>query len=170
MSGLRRAQDYRPIDGSPERLRIRLDDIQDKLVDIAQHILTDNGFPQASARKHPGSCASARCVALAFRPSNSVQTGTHLTLVLQMSVVEGSASQCEIALASLLSRGEISTPGFENGIFLWTTTLDDLELEEAQMIAVLSEAFVRQYALADQQLARFEDEACQLTTISLEVA
>ena len=153
-----------------ERLRIRLDDIQDKLVDIAQHILTDNGFPQASARKHPGSSASARCVALAFRPSNSVQTGTHLTLVLQMSVVEGSASQCEIALASLLSRGEISTPGFENGIFLWTTTLDDLELEEAQMIAVLSEAFVRQYALADQQLARFEDEACQLTTISLEVA
>ena len=72
-----------------ERLRIRLDEIQDKLVDIAQHIFTDNGFPQATARKFPGSSASSRCVSLAFRPSNSVQTGTHLTLVLQVSVVEG---------------------------------------------------------------------------------
>ena len=73
-------------------------------------------------------------------------------------------------VASVLSRGDIHAPEFDNGIFLWTTTLDGLELEEAQMIAVLSEAFVRQYAVADQQLTRFEDEACQLTTMAVEFA
>ena len=139
-------------------------------MDLAQHVFRTNGFPQATTRKFEGSSSSTRFVALTFRPSNATQIETKLVLILRLSVLEEVSSQCDIALGTFLSSEEYTVQEFDEGEFLWSSTLDELKLEDEEIVSVLAEAFVRHYAVADQQLVRFEDVSFELQTIAVEAA
>ena len=154
-----------------ERLRIRLDQIRDKLLDFGQHVLRVHGFPQAVSLKFVGDSPRARFVSLTFPPSNADQVETNLMLVLRLSILEESPSQCEVALGTYLLRKGDTVCEFDEGTFefLWNSTLNEFELDEEQLIEVMAEAFLRHYANADQQLARFEDPSFEPRKMSVEV-
>ena len=153
-----------------ERLQIRITEAQDNLVDLAQHVFQANGFPQATTKKFEASCSSTRFVALAFRPSNANRVETNLAMILRLSVLGEVPYNCDVVLGAFLSSEENSAYKFDEGEFLWSSTLDDLKLEEEDIVSVLGDAFVRHYAMADQQLPRFEDASLQLNMMAVEVS
>ena len=141
-----------------EKLRLRIVEATDTLIDLAQHALQTNGFPRATAKKLDETEVNSSIVSFAFRPSNAICSDTHVVLMLRLSVPDVVHLQCDVTMTACLSRGTECMEGFQDEECLWSTTLDDLKLEGQELVQVLGDAFIRHYAVADEQLSGFEEQ------------
>jgi serine/threonine-protein kinase len=153
-----------------EKLQVRLDEAQDNLLDLVQHVFRQNGFPRAVTNKFRGCSSSARFVSLTFQPSNATRVCTSVIMTFRLSAQEDASSRSDISLSTFLSTNATIRQEFDGGECLWTSTLDDLKVEDQAVLEALAEACVRHYAMADEHLSRFEDPSFEDDAITVEVS
>ena len=91
-----------------ERLRVRLEEGKDFLIDLCRHVLIREGFPQAGMTYD--SNLLSRRIGFGFAPRGATaDSPTRVHFVLRLSVRGLSQEHVDLFLASLLTRGGAST-------------------------------------------------------------
>lgn len=140
-----------------ERMRVRLDRGQDFLIQIGRHVLLKEKFPPASMNKDLDIKLNSRLVEFSLSPGDAADPTTSFRLVLRLSVPEDSYDRVDLFLAAFLVKQGSSIPAeYANG-HLWRTAFEELELEENQLIYILTEKFIFLYAIAYDHLHVFEE-------------
>ena len=139
-----------------ELLKVRLDRGRDVLVDLVRHVFRKEGLPQARQEDLDRGSRS-RGIAYGFRPRGSSQSGVELYYVLQLVMMDEYSDRVDVLLSSYLIRSEEERGTDRDGRVIWSTRLDDLEKEDEELIMVLTENFIRDYAAADERIGQFEE-------------
>ena len=143
------------VNHTQERLRVRLDERRDFLIDLCRHLLVTEGFPQAGM-SHVSQPLS-REIRFSFVPrSATTGSSTEVCIVLRLSVRDQSHEHVDMFLASLLRKQGASRDCA--GALIWTTTLEDLATEGEQLGVLLTEEFIKRYAAADDRVVAFDGQ------------
>lgn len=138
-----------------ERLRVRLDERSDFLINLSRHVLRREGFPQAGMTQelHRG----GRDIRFSFVPGVATEdSAVEVQFVLRLVVRDDAQELVDLFLASLLTRAGASSVDCR-GTLIWTTTLETLRTESEQLDSLLTEEFIRRYAAAADRLLAFDD-------------
>ena len=153
--GLRRFESADRTD-SMEQLKLRLNRGRETLIDICRHILRKENFPNAGMRKDLRSTPHSRSVMFSFIPRASQDPNTKLHFILRISMQNNYQDQVDIFLSSFMTKQDGKIPCKYNEYLLWTTKLDDLEIEHEQLTSLLTEQFIGRYAEGDSHLHMFQ--------------
>ena len=139
-----------------ERLRVRLDERRDFLINLCRHVLIREGFPQAGMISE--SQPLSRKIAFRFVPrAATAESPTEVHFVLRLSVRGQPHEHVDLFLASLLTKRGAPSRDWV-GTLIWTTTLEGLTTEGEQLDSLLAEEFIRRYAAADDRLIAFDGQ------------
>ena len=137
-----------------ERLRVRLDERKDFLINLCRHVLIREGFPQAGMTRE--SQPLSRKIGFSFVPrSATADSSTEVQFVLRLSVRGQSHEHVDLFLTSLLTKRGAPSRDWD-GTLIWTTTLEGLTTEGEQLDSLLAEEFIRRYAAADDRVIAFD--------------
>ena len=135
-----------------ERIGLLLDQGSEHLVEIGRHVLVSQGFPQAGMRRQDESPSLRRSIIFSFSPRFTPNAQLTLHFAVCLCLQCESNDQLDIFLASFITANAVDIPdGFE-GDFLWTTSIDALNLEDEQLVQILTDEFIRRYAVAEDQV------------------
>lgn len=151
-------------DHAQERLRVRLDQRREFLIDLCRHVLVTEGFPQAGMTHETR--PFSRTVRFSFVPrSATAGSSTEVCFAIRLSMRERSDEHVDVYLATLLRRRGASQDCA--GGLVWTTTLEAIVTDGKQLEALLTDEFIKRYAAADDRVVAFDGQQDATVEITL---
>lgn len=135
-----------------ERTGLLLDEARDNLVELGRHVLVRQGFPQAGMTRKHHSPSTKRSAIFSFVPRFGLDVDCRVHLAITLSLQRGSHDQLDLFVASFTTIGEGTIADEFDVDFVWTTTFESLQMDDVQLIEILTEEFIRRYASAEDKV------------------
>lgn len=140
-----------------ERIRVQLEKGQNFLIELCRHVFRKEGFPNTGMTRNNNTAETSREIDFSFKPENARNPSTLMHFVLRYSLQEDSQEQTDLSLSSFLTKNEGLLPTEIDGDLVWTTSFDQIEGENGELVSLLTDEFIYRYSLADDQLISFEE-------------
>ena len=140
-----------------EGIRVRLDEGENFLIGLCRHVLRREGFPPFGMTRNNKTTSNYRRFDFSFTPANAREASTQVHFVLRYSFQEESKEQTDLFLSSFLIKNEGVVSNKFREDLVWTTSFNQIEKENDELLSLLTDEFINRYSLADDQLVSFEE-------------